>query len=313
MKPVSDIVDLTPPATATATASSVKVPSRAADLYELTKPRMNFLVVITTMVGFMLASPRGRTDWVLLLHTILGTALCAASASVLNQLMERRYDALMPRTRNRPLPAGRIAPSEALWFGLSLAIVGVSYLALLVNVLTSLLGLVTIAWYLGLYTPAKRSTSLNTVIGAVPGAIPPMMGFTAAQGALSPAALALFGILFFWQMPHFLAIAILYRNDYRLGGFKMLPCVEDDGSMPITGRMIVLYAIALIPVSLMPVILNVAGPAYFTAAVLLGLAFLSFAVSCAVTGTRTDARKLFFASIIYLPLLLAGMMLDKTS
>jgi heme O synthase-like polyprenyltransferase len=138
-----------------------------------------------------------------------------------------------------------------------------------------------------------------------------MMGFTAAQGALSPAALALFGILFFWQMPHFLAIAILYRNDYRLGGFKMLPCVESDDTLPVTGKMMVLYAVALIPVSLMPAILNLAGPAYFTAAVLLGLAFLSFAVSCAVTGTRTDARKLFFASIIYLPLLLAAMMLDK--
>jgi protoheme IX farnesyltransferase len=311
MKPASNIVDLAPPATAT--TSAARAPSRAADFYELTKPRMNVLVVITTMVGFLLASARGHTDWILLLHAIIGTALCAASASVLNQLIERRYDALMPRTRRRPLPARRIVPSEALWFGVSLAIVGVAYLALLVNLLTALLGLVTIAWYLGLYTPAKRITSLNTVIGAVPGAIPPMMGFTAAHGALSPAALSLFGILFFWQMPHFLAIAILYRNDYRLGGFKMLPCVEDDDAMPITGRMMVLYSIALIPVSLMPVILNIAGAAYFTAAVLLGLAFLSFAVSCAVTATRADARKLFFASIIYLPLLLVAMMLDKTA
>ena len=311
MKPAADIVDLAPPVTATTTASSAKVPSRAADFYELTKPRMNFLVVITTMVGFLLGTPRGLADWILLLNTIIGTALCAASASVLNQLMERRYDALMPRTRNRPLPAGRIAPSEALWFGSSLALAGIVVLASMVNVLTAVLGAVTIAWYLGLYTPAKRITSLNTVIGAVPGAIPPMMGFTAAQGTLSPAALALFGILFFWQMPHFLAIAILYRNDYRLGGFKMLPCVETDEHMPLTGRMMVLYAIALVPVSLMPVMLNLAGPAYFTVAVLLGLAFLSFAVSCAVTGTRADARKLFFASIIYLPLLLAAMMLDK--
>jgi protoheme IX farnesyltransferase len=273
---------------------------------------MNLLVLITTMVGFLLAERAGAPDWGLMAHVLIGTALCAASAAVINQRMEIKYDALMSRTRNRPLPAGRITPAEATFLGVACGVVGAAYLAILVNELTALLGLITIAWYLALYTPAKRWTTLNTVMGAVPGAIPPLMGFTAAQGALSSAALALFGILFLWQMPHFLAIAILYRDDYRVGGFRMLPCVEDD-AMPVTGRMIVLYAAALVPASLMPVTLGVVGAAYFTAAVLLGLAFLSFAVSCAASGgTRADARKLFVASIVYLPLLLAAMLLDKT-
>jgi protoheme IX farnesyltransferase len=156
----------------------------------------------------------------------------------------------------------------------------------------------------------KRWTTLNTVIGAVPGAIPPMMGFTAAQGALSAEALAVFGILFFWQMPHFLAIAILYKDDYAAGGFKMLPVV-DDSRLSVTSRQIVIYAMALIPMSLTPTLLGIAGPAYFTAAVLLGLAFLSFSLSAAASRSRIDARKLFFSSIIYLPLLLAFLMWDK--
>src|SRR5688500_5537992 len=284
-------------------------PSRLHDFYELTKPRMNFLVVITTMVGFYVGSG-ASVDWMLLVHTLVGTAMTAASASVLNQLIERRFDALMPRTRNRPLPAGRVAPAEAASFAAALGVCGVAYLLLLVNGLTALLGLLTLASYVLVYTPLKRRTSLNTVVGAVPGAIPPVMGFTAAQGALSAEALAVFGILFFWQMPHFLAIAILYRDDYARGGFKMLPVVDEV--LTCTGRQIVLYATALIPVSLVPALLGTAGAGYFTCAVLLGLAFLSFGVSCATSrGERTDARKLFFASIVYLPLLLAALMIDK--
>ncbi len=283
-------------------------PSRLFDFYELTKPRMNFLVVITTMVGFYMAANVG-IDWLLLLHTLLGTALTAAGASVLNQYVERDIDKLMPRTMDRPVPAGRVAPIEALIYGIALGAAGVVYLAAAVNLLTALLGALTLGTYVLLYTPMKRWTTLNTVIGAVPGAIPPMMGFTAAQGALSPEALAVFGILFFWQMPHFLAIAILYRDDYARGGLRMLPVVDTE--LLITGRQILLYAMALIPMSLAPVQLGMAGPLYFTAAVLLGFAFLSFGVSCATTRTRSDARKLFFASIVYLPLLLAAMMLDK--
>jgi protoheme IX farnesyltransferase len=215
---------------------------------------------------------------------------------------------MMPRTRNRPLPAGRVAPAQALLLGLLAGSVGVTYLATMVNLLTAALGVVTLASYVLVYTPLKRITSLNTVVGAIPGAIPPVMGITAATNAITPEAMVLFGILFFWQMPHFLAIAILYRSDYAAAGFKMLPCI--DRELSITGRMIVLYSIALVPVSLLPSMLGMSGTAYFTFATLLGLAFLSFGVSCATTRTRLDARKLFLASIVYLPLLLAVMMWD---
>ncbi len=304
MKPAApDILQLSP-------GTAAAAPSRARDFYELIKPRMNLLVVATTAIGFFLAKA-GSTNWTVLINTIVGTALCAACAAVLNQLIERDQDAKMQRTRNRPLPAGRVRRIEALTLGTGCGLVGLLSLAITVNLLTALLGLVTIVWYLGLYTPAKRLTTLNTVIGAIPGAIPPMMGFTAAQGALSPAALSVFTILFFWQMPHFLAIAVMYRNDYRLGGFRMLPSVEQDPRLPITGRMIVLYALALLPASLLPVQLGVAGPAYFSVALMLGLAFLSFAISAAASASRIDAKKLFFASIVYLPLLLTAMMLDR--
>ena len=283
-------------------------PSAWASFYELTKPRMNFLVVMTTFCGFYMGS-RGAIDWTLLLHTILGTALTAAGASVLNQYLERDFDALMPRTRNRPLPAGHVVPVHALAFGTVLGVLGVAYLALAVNPLTSAVGFATLASYVWVYTPLKRRTTLNTVIGAVPGALPPVMGFTAVTGALSPEALSLFGILFFWQLPHFLAIAILYRRDYAAGGFLMLPVVDE--SLDLTSRQILLWGAALIPVSLLPTMLGMAGAFYFGAATLLGLAFFTFGISCAVTKTRTDARKLFFASIIYLPVLLVVMALDK--
>ncbi len=186
---------------------------------------------------------------------------------------------------------------------------GISILFFLVNPLTALLGFITLASYVFIYTPLKRRSTLNTVVGAVPGAIPPVMGFAAVHNAISPEALALFGILFLWQMPHFLAIAILYRRDYAAGGFKMLPVVDE--SLDITGRQIVLYSLALLPVTLLPVGLHMAGPAYFAAAVLLGIAFLTFGISCAASKQRIDARKLFFASILYLPLLLGVMMIDK--
>jgi protoheme IX farnesyltransferase len=296
------------PVTAVPEFEAPTAPSRARDFYELTKPRMNFLVVITTLVGYYMARGEARPWW-LLLQTLLGTALTAAGASVLNQFVERELDAQMPRTRKRPLPAGRVAPREALAIGVGLGIAGVIWLAVAVNLLTAILGALTLLSYVLVYTPLKRITTLNTVIGAVPGAIPPVMGFTAAQGALSPEALVLFGILFLWQMPHFLAIAILYRDDYARAGFRMLPCVDKD--LRCTGRQIVLYGIALIPISLLPANLHMAGAVYFTFAMLMGLAFLSFGISCATTGSRSDARKLFFASIAYLPLLLAVMMLDK--
>ncbi|HSZ58272.1 MAG TPA: heme o synthase [Tepidisphaeraceae bacterium] len=282
--------------------------ARLADYYELTKPRMNFLVVVTTMVGFYMAA-RGRADWGRILFALIGTALTAAGSSVFNQVVERRLDLKMKRTADRPLPAGRVRPFDAFLFALALSLLGVGILALFVNLLTAALGALTLLLYVLLYTPAKRITSLCTIIGAVPGAIPPVMGFTAVQGAVTPEAMALFAILFFWQMPHFLAIAILYRDDYARGGFLMLPVV--DRNMSMTGRQIVLYSVSLIPVSILPALLGMAGPLYFTAALLLGIAFCGFGLICARSKSRSDARRLFLASIIYLPTLLAAMMIDK--
>jgi heme o synthase len=282
--------------------------SRLVDFFELAKPRMNFLVLVTTAVGYYMAV-RYSFEWLKLLHTLLGTALTAAAASALNQYVEREHDGRMRRTSDRPLPAGRVAPVEALLFGLMLAVAGVAYLAVAVNALTAALGAFTLLSYVLLYTPLKRSTTLCTVVGAVPGAIPPVMGWTAVHNAIGPEAMALFGILFLWQMPHFLAIAVLYKEDYARGGFKMLPIV--DPALGMTGRQIIVYTLALIPVTLLPAAMGMTGMLYFILAMALGLGFLSFGLSCAASRKRDDARRLFLASILYLPLLLAGMMIDK--
>lgn len=287
--------------------SATTTGSRANDFYELTKPRMNMLVVLTTMVGFYMASAHGGMNWVLLIHTLIGTTMLAASSAVFNQLIERDFDALMPRTKNRPLPTGRIDPVEAFTFAMILGISGTLHLTFAVNALTATLGLLTLLIYVLIYTPMKRVTSLNTVVGAIPGAIPPMMGFTAVADSITPASLALFCILFFWQMPHFLAIATLYKNDYAAGGFKMLPNVSEG----MTARQIILYGTALVPVSLIPTTLHITGAAYFVLAMLFGIVFLAFGISAAVSRTQDNSRKLFFASIIYLPLLMAAMMMDK--
>jgi heme o synthase len=314
MKAVSEISDLPDsfaPPSETSVAPVRRTPSRLNDFYELTKPRMNFLVLITTMVGYYMAGSTwaNHPNWLRVLNTLLGTALTAAAAGVLNQVIERDYDKLMPRTKHRPLPAGRVTRRDATIYGITLGIAGVVYLALFVNLLTSLLGLITIVSYLFVYTPMKRWSTLNTVIGAIPGAIPPVMGWTAATNTLTPQAVVLFCILFFWQMPHFLAIAIMYRRDYAAGGFKMLPAVDED--LSITSRQIIMYGAALIPLTLMPTLIGMTGSAYFVTAIVMGLGFLCFGLSCATTRNRSDARKLFFASIIYLPLLLTAMMMDK--
>jgi protoheme IX farnesyltransferase len=277
----------------------------------MAKPRLNFLVLVTTAVGFYMGA-RGTlgAHWVAFVHTMLGTALTAAGASVLNQYVERAHDHKMRRTANRALPSGRVRPVEALTFGVLLTAGGVLYLALAVSPLVAALGALTHGSYVFVYTPMKRWTTLCTVVGAIPGAIPPMMGWAAASGEVTPPAWALFGILFFWQLPHFLAIAILYRDDYAAGGFKMLPVV--DREMTFTGQQIVLWGLALIPVSLTPVMMGIAGVGYFAAAVLLGLGFWAAGVRCAWTrGARPDARRLFLASIIYLPLLVAAMVAGK--
>jgi len=283
-------------------------PSRLNDLVELSKMRLNFLVLVTTLVGYAMANP-AWLNWGLLLHTLLGTALTAAAASILNQYIERPQDALMARTKRRPLPAGRIGPVAALALGVGAGVAGLLDLYFFVNELTAALGAVTMAIYILVYTPLKRVTTLNTVIGAVPGALPPVMGVAAVAGEVTPIGWVLFGILFFWQMPHFLAIAILYREDYARGGFKMLPVVDTD--LIATGRQMIFYTLALIPVTMMPSVLGATGPFYFIAALLMGLAFLGFASVAAVTRRRGDARQVFLASILYLPCLLAAMMVDK--
>jgi protoheme IX farnesyltransferase len=303
MNTATDICDLT------ATTPIASPPDSAwRDFYELVKPRMNLLILGTTTVGFSIAA-RTTAEWTRLPNTLFGTALCAASAAILNQYLEREYDGLMPRTAQRPLPTGRIAPVHALVLGIVTGILGGLYLLLFVNWMTAMLGSATLLSYVLVYTPLKRVTTLNTIVGAIPGAVPPMMGWTAVTGSLAAPAWALFGVLFVWQIPHFLAIATLYREDYRLGGFKMLPV--NDPTLRATGRQILLYSAAMLPVSLLPTMVGVSGEIYTIAAVLLGVGFFAFCMSCATRRTRAEARKLFFASIIYLPVLLAVLMLDR--
>ena len=278
------------------------------DVFELVKPRMNLLVLGTTTVGFSIAA-KTTEQWTRLPHVLVGTALCAASAAILNQLLEKEYDGRMRRTAHRPLPTGRVSARQALGLGMAAGILGGLYLLLWVNRMTALLGTATLASYVLIYTPLKRLTTLNTLVGAIPGAVPPMMGWTAVTGTLAPPALALFGILFLWQIPHFLAIATLHREDYWLGGFKMLPVGDPD--LRRTGRQMVLYSAALLPVSLMPAMMRVVGHAYTVSAVVLGVTFFAFALSCATRRSRQEARKLFLASIVYLPVLLAVMMMDQ--
>src|SRR3954470_4452407 len=240
--------------------------TRLKDFWDLTKPRMNVVVLATTLAGYYLAA-KDSIEWTPITPTLLGTALSAAGASVLNQLMERHFDALMPRTADRPLPAGRIRPLEACLFGLLLAVAGIAVLAIDVNILTASLGAVTLVTYLFIYTPAKRYTTLCTLLGAIPGAIPVMMGCTAATGRIDATGLALFLILFVWQIPHFLAIAILYRDDYAKGGFAILPVAQEN--FAVTARQIMIYSLALTCVTLFPVMLQTAGWRYFIVAILL--------------------------------------------
>ncbi|HUB24049.1 MAG TPA: heme o synthase [Tepidisphaeraceae bacterium] len=282
--------------------------SRAADLVELAKPRLNMMVLTTTVVGFHMAV-RNSNDWRLLPATLMGTALCAAGASALNQYLEREPDALMRRTRNRPLPAGRIRPAEALGYGVGLCVGGLSILSMLVNPLTALLAAFTVLSYALIYTPLKRVTTWNTIIGALPGAIPPVLGWTAVRGQLGPQALALLAILFLWQIPHFMAIAILYRNDYAAAGFKMLPVVDEK--LAATSRHIMLFSLALLAASSLPAFLGMASIKYLFLAVMLGMAFITAGAGCVSARTRGEARRLFLASIIYLPLLLAAMMVTR--
>lgn len=275
---------------------------------ELVKARLTVLVLLTTLVGFH-AGTTGGMDWWQMVQALMGTALLACGAAALNQLAEREHDARMRRTEGRPLPSGRLTPETVLVFGGACAVAGLAWLALAVNLLTALLGAATLVSYVFVYTPLKRVTWLNTAVGAVPGALPPLMGWTAARGELSPEGWALFGILFFWQIPHFLAIAWLYREEYEKAGFVMLPSVDPDGAR--TGGQAVSHTLGLLMVSLLPFLFRMAGPLYLAGALLLGTVFLAAAILFSRQLTRTRARQLFFASILYLPLLLGLMALDK--
>jgi len=275
---------------------------------ELTKPRIAFLALVATAAGFHLGAP-GAVDAAVLVQTLLGTALVGGGASALNQWLERATDARMARTAGRPLPTGRLVPGEALAFGLGLAVAGVAHLAAHVNLVAAAIALATLASYVLVYTPLKRRTSLATVVGAVPGALPPVLGWAAAAGEVQAGAWALFAIVFLWQLPHFLAIAWIYRDDYAGAGFPTLPAIDSDGS--VAGRQIAVGCLALLPASLAPTLLGVAGPLYFLGAFALGLGFLGLGLALALARSRPLARRLFVGSVLYLPALLALMTLDK--
>ena len=278
-----------------------------SDYVALTKPRLNLLVVVTSAAGYYLGGV-GSPAILSMLQVALGTALVAGGAAVLNQVLERRTDALMRRTRTRPLPDGRIAPGDAGMFGGVLAAAGLTLLAV-ASVLAAVLALATLIVYVAIYTPMKRQSSLATLVGAVPGALPPLIGWTAAEGTASIGGWVLFAIVFLWQIPHFMAIAWIHRDDYARAGFPMLPVIEPEGRR--TGRQAVLYAAALLPVSLLPTIVGIAGRSYFWVALVLGAVLLWLSGRFASTRSDRAARALFYASIVYLPLVWAAMVLDR--
>jgi protoheme IX farnesyltransferase len=289
-------------------AALVPALARPAGFLALTKPDVTFLVVLTTFAGFYLGSA-GSLDLPRLLHTLFGTTLVAAGTSALNQYFERVSDARMRRTASRPLPLGVLRPAEALWFGCGLILSGTAHLAVLVNGLASLLALATAVSYLAAYTPLKKRTTWATLVGAFPGAVPPVIGWAAARGSLGAGAWVLYAVLFFWQFPHFLAIAWMYREDYARAGIRMLPVVDRSGSA--TFAQIVLMAAALVPTSLLAAVVGLAGVRYFFGAVLLGMALVQVCLWASRSKTNVRAKWLMHATVLHLPLLLGLMMLDK--
>ena len=288
--------------------ASLSFAAKLSAYAELTKPRITFLVVLTAAAGFCMGSGSG-IDYVRLLNMAIGIALLSSGISALNQYLERNLDGLMRRTQDRPLPSGKLLPLEAAIFGISLSVIATAYLAILINPLSALLGLVTLASYLFVYTPLKPKTTLSTVLGAFPGAMPPFIGWVAARGVITIDAWILFAILFLWQFPHFLAIARMYRDDYARAGIKMLPVVESDGR--VTGQQIISYTLLLVPVSLLPVVTGLAGSVYLVGAIIIGLGFLYFSVRAALVGTSWQARRLLLASVLYLPILFGLMVLNR--
>ncbi len=280
------------------------------DFIELTKPRVVTMVLVTTLVGFHLGSWE-TPDWWRLAATLLGTGLAGGGTLALNQYLERDADARMRRTQGRPLPSGRLRPLDALLFGAGLTAIGLVVLAVLVNPLSGLVTATIVVTYLGCYTPMKRRSPLCGVIGAVPGALPPVTGWVAATGGFGPGAWALFSILFLWQLPHSLAIAQLYAADYARAGFRLLPVVDRDGHS--TDRQIVLNCVALLAVGLTPTLLGLAGALYFAVALVLGMGFLACAIASALWPSEAAARRVVVASLIYLPALLGCLAWDKVS
>lgn len=301
-------IDLRSPAVAVIERPRLSLRERLSAYVELTKPRITFLIVLTSAAGFALGSP-GRIDYVAMLSALLGIGLLSSGIATLNQYAERDLDGLMRRTATRPLPAGKLAPWEALAFGAGVTIAAEIYLLVFVNPLSALLGLTVIAGYLFAYTPLKTRTSLSTMVGAFPGAVPPLIGWTAARDSISIEGWVLFAILFLWQFPHFLAIAWMYREDYSRAGILMLPVVEPDGR--VTAQQIVVYTLMLLPVSLLPSVLGMSGRIYLVGAVLLGLLFLYSSLRAAFSMSRQHARRLLLASVLYLPLLFILMVLNR--
>ncbi len=278
------------------------------DYIALTKPRVTWLILMSTGVGYFFGAVSGWR-FLTLLHTIIGTGLIASGTAALNQWYERDADAKMKRTQNRPLPAGRLGPGKALTFAVAISVVGFVELWLGANALTALLGLFTLASYLFIYTPLKQHSWHATTIGAIPGAMPPLIGYAAASGRLTWEALVLFAILFFWQFPHFYAIAWMYREDYARAGIRMLPVVEPDGSS--TARQILIYSSALIPISLIPKFLSMAGNLYLVGAIALGIFFVYAGLRVRAQRTRQCARGVLLASVVYLPVLYGLMLIDR--
>jgi heme o synthase len=276
----------------------------------LTKPDVTFLVVITTIAGFYLGSS-GTPDWFLLLHTLAGTMLIAAGTAALNQYVERDMDAVMRRTASRPLPTGQLQPREVLVFGVGTILIGAVWLALAVNALACLVALATTVLYLGVYTPLKKRTTLATAVGAIPGALPPVIGWVAARGSLSLGGWVLFAILFFWQFPHFMSIAWIYREDYARAGIRMLPVVDRKGDA--TFRQIVCASVILVWVSALPSVIGMAGMPYFFGSLLLGMLLLQVGLWANRSRTNTRAKWLMHSTVAHIPLLLLWMILDKAT
>jgi protoheme IX farnesyltransferase len=280
----------------------------ATDLVALTKPRVVLMVLVTTLVGYYVALS-GAADWARVLHLVLGTMLAAGGTLALNQYLERDVDARMQRTRLRPLPDGRLMPLEALLFGAAITVLGLVYLAASVNVLSAAVTAATVGLYLFAYTPLKVRTPLSTLVGAIPGALPPVTGWVAARDDVGLGAGVLFGILFLWQLPHTLAIARLYREDYARAGVLVLPVVDEAGAS--TERQIMAGTCGLLGVSLLPTLIGLAGGVYFVGALVLGVAFVVAGARQARVRSLSTARWVLFASLLYLPVLLALLAFDK--